>query len=824
MSKSAKLICGIAAALAVVLLGGSYDIKAHAAAPLTVQQWRMQEITFTSTKNHGNIQQDEVYSAGFEDGLMPGWSAYGGGDLSVADFGHDGNKSVCLTNRTGSWQSPAYNIYDILKENGAGTYTISCWVYVDQVEDTVQNKCWPRMGLRATEDYSFVQNGVFKELTGYITTPKAEWTQFSGTITVSEADLKSEKGDVRLVMENINQISGEAVQNLYMDDISITKEQKEQSFNDITLDVTFSGPDNTTMVVPAFWDGGNTWKVRFAPTKTGTWTYLTSCSDTTDGDLHNIMGRINCVPYTGNLDIYKKGFVRTQENEKYFVYDDGTPFFYIGDTHWGMPYEPYDEMFTTLVDDRVEKGFTVYQSEPLEVSYNLNDGLTDSDIEGFRDLDRRFEYIANAGLVHANAQLIWVMDLEKEIYTDEYIDQLARYWVARYSAYPVMWTTAQEIDQNQYGKFVGDQWKKVFEAIHKYDPYQHPQTAHQENTGSTTANNSAYKDLPGYTWFAAQWSPRKNGLVDFKIAREYWDTNIPAVMYEGHYENLWTNQFGARMQGWVAYLSGMFGYGYGTQDIWYYNNAFGKDTETQLFEITITKDMKNVSWTESKDFETSVQLGTYMRNFFESLEWWKLTPRFDDETWFDNGGTDKGETTTDGSWYTVATIDNDTYVVYFYNNKNQKTGQLRNMDDVPYTAQWYDPTSGQYEEIGVFTPQGGIWDIPDKPDHDDWVLCVSKQESDNNEGGDAEDKPGTDEGNEDGNEESKPGTDNGNVGGNDGNQSEIDNGSGETKQETSVNSPETGDKWNPLLPITAGIAATVLMVVMYVYRKKNLKI
>ena len=44
-------------------------------------------------------------------------------------------------------------------------------------------------------------------------------------------------------------------------------------FMDVMLDVEFSGPDGTTRRVPAFWAGGNEWRVRYASPDTGTYGY-----------------------------------------------------------------------------------------------------------------------------------------------------------------------------------------------------------------------------------------------------------------------------------------------------------------------------------------------------------------------------------------------------------------------------------------------------------------------------------------------------------------------------------------------------------------------
>ena len=53
-------------------------------------------------------------------------------------------------------------------------------------------------------------------------------------------------------------------------------------FIDVTLDVEFGEPDGERKLVPAFWAGGNEWRVRYASPKAGTHTYNTICSNKDD--------------------------------------------------------------------------------------------------------------------------------------------------------------------------------------------------------------------------------------------------------------------------------------------------------------------------------------------------------------------------------------------------------------------------------------------------------------------------------------------------------------------------------------------------------------
>jgi hypothetical protein len=509
-------------------------------------------------------------------------------------------------------------------------------------------------------------------------------------------------------------------------------------FDDIELDVNFTGPEGIVMAMPAFWDGDDTWRVRFAPTEVGLWDYETVCSNPADAGLHGVRGTIECVPYTGDLEVYRRGFIKTKPGVRYFEYADGTPFFYLGDTHWGMPKEPFDTMFKTVVDTRVQQGFTVYQSQPHlhpdnhGPGYNLRDGLQASDLAAFVDLDRRFAYIADAGLVHANAQLFFPTELSENHYEADYLRQLGRYWVARYGAYPVLWTTAQEADDDYYyergdSNFIAEDnpWKTVAAAVGANDPYRHPLTAHQEATSYTNASKSEFKKLEAHTWFGVQWSPALDRSPDFAVPKDYWHNGggKPAINYEGLYDYFWTGHFGARAQGWISYLNGMYGYGYGAIDLWLYQCTWDMDATRFDGVEYITPEDKATPWTESLYFETADQLG-HMQRFWEEIEWWKFTPCFDDRCRFIPGWSPwwrpwKATATS----FSVASDGNNAYVAYFY-QPTRSTGLLRGLNCGSYKAEWFNPRTGEAVPIGTVRPFLGLYRIPSKPDKEDWVFYL----------------------------------------------------------------------------------------------------
>jgi hypothetical protein len=57
--------------------------------------------------------------------------------------------------------------------------------------------------------------------------------------------------------------------------------------------------------------------------------------------------------------------LRVSENRRYLVKEDGSPFFYLGDTAWELFHRLTREEAATYLEDRANKGFTVIQAVAL---------------------------------------------------------------------------------------------------------------------------------------------------------------------------------------------------------------------------------------------------------------------------------------------------------------------------------------------------------------------------------------------------------------------------------------------------------------------------
>jgi len=79
---------------------------------------------------------------------------------------------------------------------------------------------------------------------------------------------------------------------------SLTSEKEySDPFNEVEVSAVFDEPGGGEKIVPAFWAGGNVWRVRYASHKIGEHHFRTLCSDTSNSSLHGIEGSLEVSTY-----------------------------------------------------------------------------------------------------------------------------------------------------------------------------------------------------------------------------------------------------------------------------------------------------------------------------------------------------------------------------------------------------------------------------------------------------------------------------------------------------------------------------------------------
>ncbi len=491
-------------------------------------------------------------------------------------------------------------------------------------------------------------------------------------------------------------------------------------FLDIDLTGEFIGPNGEIIKLYGFWDGEARWVVRFAPTCAGTWSYQTHASD--GNGAFETKGSIHSLPYSGTLDIYQHGFLKVGPQARYLVYADNTPFFWLGDTHWTFITEErynesncplYTSQFKACVDKRVEQKFSVYQSNfrdgrdfnlfgrYFEFLVETENGLM-PDLNLFHsNIEPKMKYIAEAGLVNA-VGYSWGGAIFKG--GIERYKHLAKYLVARYGAYPVIWTLAGELPgyfPKQQDAMV-DGWREVALETERCDGYHNLQSVH---LAADRPHPSIYQ---GEKWYDFAMSQAGHGDFDmFYTMYTSFRNEFPAcplVESEGLYEDARSNEIHARtitptMMRRLAYTAmqcGCCGYTYGANGVW---------------ELQWEAGVGGIGWGDMAWWDGLVLPGadqlTIFRNFYEDIKWNTLRPI----NFIANGPAFSERSNLLGRALFSANDDMSTVIGYF-SESSIKAASILTLPYRSYLVRWFDPETGEYTTVDEDArPVEGRWSL-----------------------------------------------------------------------------------------------------------------
>ena len=138
-------------------------------------------------------------------------------------------------------------------------------------------------------------------------------------------------------------------------EIVLTGPSADNPYLDLELVVDFVHESGETVTRPAFWDGGRTWRVRFAsPRPEGSWTW----SVRGEFEVSPARGQLTSAPAEpGGHPVYAHGFVTVAPEARAGRHADGTPWLAVADTAWAMPWRAVVEDVATYAADRRDKGF-----------------------------------------------------------------------------------------------------------------------------------------------------------------------------------------------------------------------------------------------------------------------------------------------------------------------------------------------------------------------------------------------------------------------------------------------------------------------------------
>ncbi len=276
-------------------------------------------------------------------------------------------------------------------------------------------------------------------------------------------------------------------------DIELSGGQYNNPYLAVDLNTVCIAPDGSQFQLEGFWNGGNTWIIRFAPTMVGEWILTTQSNDPL---LDNQQISVSCIP-SGST-----GFLTT--NGDHFYREDGTPFFRMGDTCWRLfrsKNAPFDSLFKPYIDARAQQGFNFICGVIHTVADpSINEGgshwYNDSDLDrlqpGYFDwVDSRVEYMLSNGIV-PGLFFVWAQTFDD--FTQAQFERFTRYIVARYAGYDVVWVISGEYNERSSPSAYDYQGQ----IIAQKDPYNHPRSIHPTGHTSNSTDYALFSDWLGY--------------------------------------------------------------------------------------------------------------------------------------------------------------------------------------------------------------------------------------------------------------------------------------------------------------------------------------
>ncbi|MDY6938879.1 MAG: DUF4038 domain-containing protein [Cyanobacteriota bacterium] len=468
-------------------------------------------------------------------------------------------------------------------------------------------------------------------------------------------------------------------------------------YADVTATATLTAPGGETQTIPLFWDGGDSWKLRYSPDLKGTWNWSINSSDSgLDGE----SGSFQVVASTN-----RGGIQADPDNPYHFEYEDGTPFYWFGDTNWRLgktdPTENLDRAAVfDYIDTRAGQGFnyihanfgngTVTGNAPNEGGSLWAGSLGNEVNPGyFQELDTRIEY-ANSKGITVGYMLDWAQGWDD--YTAGERERYAEYVTARYSGYNVVFIVSGEYDETLNDAA----YKAIGNTIDATDPHDRAIAIHPSRTAEALAKEP-WNSFGDYQQRYSSLHSRILGardhnkpVVNSEYAYYLRDSNGDGQVDKDNSETLED----IRHATWDIVMAG--GYivtGWGT-------TYLGGKRDPGKFNVD---DPRNDDW------EEDVQ---YVREFFTDREWWELEPA--DNLISGSGGTK----------YALAEP-GEQYVAYSRGSGNNRTLSLGNVSEATYRVQRFDPRTGTYTELNDYTGNGSV--TLDPPDNRDWIFVLTRR-------------------------------------------------------------------------------------------------
>ena len=503
--------------------------------------------------------------------------------------------------------------------------------------------------------------------------------------------------------------------------------------HEASLTVVFTSPQGKASTVYGFWDGGRTWRVRFAPDQLGRWTWKTGCSDAKNGGLHEQSGEFVCIAPAGRSRFAQHGPIRVSSDNRSFVHDDGAPFFFLADTAWNGALLSTRDDWETYLRTRAGQGFsavqfvtTQWRAAPdgdlkKELAYTGTEKIVINPAF-FRRLDEKVAALNRAGLL-AVPVMLWAINGGSNPQVNPGVslpeDQavlLARYMVARWGAGHVAWILGGDAD---YRGAKAERWKRIGRAVFGDIPHapvtMHPggmQWVWQEFADERWYGFVGYQSGHGDDDNTLRWQTDGPPAVDWMRP-----PHRPFVNLEPCYENHLAYQSRRpiapeqvrRAMYWSLLHTPTAGVAYGGHGVWGWDDGTRPPTDHAGSGVPLP-------WQQALTMPGARQM-EYLSRYFTSIDFGRLRPA--PEVVVNQPGSQEPR-----RFIAAARTDrNDLLVLYVPEDRAVDV----KADTLPPSprASWFDPRTGETSTAVGDTTAGAVRFRT--PSEGDWILQIISQ-------------------------------------------------------------------------------------------------
>ncbi len=488
----------------------------------------------------------------------------------------------------------------------------------------------------------------------------------------------------------------------------------ESPFVELSVTVSFEGPDGRSTTIDAFWDGGRTWRARFAPDVVGRWSWRSACQS--DEGLDGREGQFQCVAAGGEA---ARGPLEVSADNTHLEHADRTPCFWLADTAWNGALRSNAQEWGEYLRLRREQGFTAVQfvttqwrGWPTAEVFLLpqgEDGPAIPNIPAYQRLDERLRAVNEAGLVAAPVML-WTLTEEDpgQVLSEDAAIRLCRYMRARWAAYNVVWLLGGDGRYNE--EQVAARWRRIGRAVFE-GGIDRPATMHPCGTSwvGEEFGDEEWFDFLGYQ--SGHGLPERTSawIAMGPPAMNWKQLGKPVINLEPNYEGFpaYGSEYrisahDVRRAAWLSLLvTPTAGVSYGTNPIWVWGD--------EIADAPGHGSLKSIPPWRQGLYTDGITSMSALRRIIDRIEWWRLRPAQD--RLVEQPGTDDAR-----RFIAVAASDaGDLLVAY-----TPEGDAVALAGDLPANARWYDPRTGK--AIGA-EAHGGRFQPPAE---EDWLLVMTE--------------------------------------------------------------------------------------------------